>query len=153
MYLYMFNVYIYMKSVHVKQAYAVWRHDWYLFRILCYFLCLQEGFGFVTWKQSTPVRTSEIISLYFLDSTSCWDKHTAEGLDTDPDQTPCLGDPFGISCVFLPQQLLELWEFSLFSFCLQGFSCLSLALSAKSEGNVPYLASAGWILQPSLSAH
>lgn len=69
----------------------------------------------------------------------------------DPDRAPCLGDPFGIWSVLLPQQLLELWVFSIFPFCLQRFSCLSLALSAKSEGSVPtWLLQAGFCSLPSL---
>lgn len=89
--------------------------------------------------------------IFFLGNASCWDKCSSEGLDIDPDQTPCQGGPFGIYSVLLPQQLFELWGFSLFSFCLQGFSCLSVGLCAKSEDSTPnWLLWAGFCSLPNL---
>lgn len=153
MYLYVFNIYSYMKSVHVKQAYAMWRHDWYLFRILCYFPCLLKGSGFVIWKQSTPVRnlwnnffvffwTVLLVGISTL--LNVWMMILIEHLAwvTLLGFHPCC-------CLSI---CLNGGVFLFFSFCLQGFSCLSLALSAKSEGSV-----STWLLQaifcslPSLS--
>lgn len=69
-----------------------------------------------SWPQ---LGISEIISFCFLDSTSLWDKLTAEGLDVDPDQAPCWMTLLGFHLYCYVPQLLELWGLSLFSFCLQ----------------------------------
>lgn len=86
--------------------------------------------------------------IIFLKSTSCWDKCSSEGLD--PDQAAWLGGPFRIFfCVAAPTAI---WTaFSPLPFCLQEFSCLSLALCAKLDGNAStWLLWAGFYSLPSL---